>query len=230
MALSRTRRLTLVAILALAVVVPLIVASRLKSDRVTPTTTPPATATRAFAGIPQRGAVLGRPDAPVTLVEYADLQCPYCAEWTRRTLPVLVSAYVRPGKLRIEFRGLAFIGPDSVTALRTALAAGRDDRLWDMVDDLYLAQGTENSGWVSDTLLQQLAGSAGLDYDRLVAGRDQPWVTRELERATASARAAHVDGTPAFELGRTGGPLSRVQVGSLDPAGITPAIESLLGS
>jgi protein-disulfide isomerase len=114
--------------------------------------------------------------------------------------------------------------------LRTAVAAGRSGRLWDVVDGLYLTQRAENSGWVSDALLRQLAWSAGLDYNRLVAGREQGWVTRELERATASARAAHVDGTPAFELGRTGGPLSRVQVRSLDPVGITPAIESLLGS
>src|SRR4051812_750117 len=69
--------------------------------------------TRAFPGIPQQGAALGRPTAPVTLVEYADLQCPYCAEWARRTLPVLASDYVRSGRLRIVFRGLAFVGPES---------------------------------------------------------------------------------------------------------------------
>ena len=62
-------------------------------------------ATSTLAGIPQDGNVLGRPDAPVTLVEYADLQCPYCAEWSRRALPPLVTDYVKAGKLRIEFRG-----------------------------------------------------------------------------------------------------------------------------
>jgi protein-disulfide isomerase len=227
---SRTRRVALAAILALALVAPLIVASELGADRATPAPARPTTVTRAFPGIPQRGTVLGAPDAPVTLVEYADLQCPYCAEWARRTLPVLVSAYVRPGKLRIEFRGLAFIGPDSVTALRTAVAAGRSGRLWDVVDGLYLAQGAENGGWVSDSLIKQLAATAGLDYGRLVNEREQPWVARELERAAGAARAARVHGTPAFELGRTGRALRRIDVRSLDPAGITPAIESLLGS
>jgi protein-disulfide isomerase len=233
MALARwTRRRRLAAALAAAAVATtaLIAASQLRADDRAAPAAAAAPGPRLFAGIPQHGAVLGRSDAPVTLVEYADLQCPYCAEWTRRTLPALVAEYVRTGKLRIEFRGLAFIGPDSVTALRTAVAAGRNNRLWDVVDGLYLAQGAENSGWASVSLMSQLARSAGLDYGRLAVRRDQSWVTRELERANASARAAHVDGTPAFELGRTGGRLRRVEVRSLDPAGITPAIEALLGS
>jgi protein-disulfide isomerase len=233
MAVSRwTRRRRLAVALAAAAVAAtaLIGAAQLRADEQAARPVAAPQGPRLLAGIPQQGAFLGRADAPVTLVEYADLQCPYCAEWARQTLPVLVSAYVRPGKLRIEFRGLAFIGPDSVKGLRTAVAAGRKGRLWDIVDGLYLVQGTENSGWVSDALLQQIAGAARLDYERLVAEREQPWVARELERSSALAHAAHVEGTPTFELGRTGGSMSSVQVRSLDPAGITPAIESLLGS
>ena len=85
----------------------------------------------------------------MTLVEYADLQCPYCAQWSRETLPVLVDEYVATGKLRIVFHGLAFIGADSDKALRTAIAAGQDDHLWDVVHGLYASQGAENSGWVT---------------------------------------------------------------------------------
>jgi protein-disulfide isomerase len=96
-----------------------------------------------FAGIAQHGAALGSPRAAVTLVEYVDLQCPYCAEWTRQTLPVVVLNYVRSGKLRIVFRGLAFIGPESQLALETAVAAA-DDKLWNVVHALYRVQGAEN--------------------------------------------------------------------------------------
>jgi protein-disulfide isomerase len=60
-------------------------------------------------------------------------------------LPVLIHDYVREGKLRIVFRGLTFIGPDSEKALRAALAAGEQNRLWHVVDLFYRHQGPENS-------------------------------------------------------------------------------------
>ena len=156
-------------------------------------------------GIPQDGTTLGRANAPVTLLEYADLQCPYCAQWAIRALPALVEDYVRAGKLRIEFRGLAFVGPDSDTALRTALAAGRQDRLWHVVELLYANQGAENSGWVTDDLIATLTASVpGLHPEQVAADRQSAAVDAEIAKAQAHARAANVRGTPAFEIGRTG--------------------------
>jgi protein-disulfide isomerase len=181
-----------------------------------------------FSGIRQRGATLGSPAAPVTLVEYADLQCPYCADWARETLPVLVRDYVRAGKLRIVFKGLAFIGPDSDKALGTAIAAGREDHLWELVHGLYARQEGENTGWVSDALVQEIASDSGLDGDKLLDERWSSHVETEVNRAAASAQAASVQGTPSFEVGPTGGRLHLMQVSSLGPEGIRHAIEAEL--
>ena len=104
--------------------------------------------TTLLQGIPQSGTALGRPDAPVTLVEFADVQCPYCATWSNTAFPALVRDYVRPGKVRLVFAGMAFVGPDSERGLRFALAAGRQGKLWDVLHLLYASQGAENSGWV----------------------------------------------------------------------------------
>ena len=165
----------------------------------------------------------------MTLVEYADLQCPYCAQWARDALPTLVEDYVRAGKLRIVFHGLAFIGPDSNTALRTAVAAGRENHLWDVVHGLYLSQGAENAGWVNDTLVRDIAGGVpGLEPDELLTARWEKTIDPELERFAAAAKAAGVNGTPAFQVGPTGGRLERVEVGSLGPEGIVPAIDAAL--
>jgi len=223
-----TRRLLLVLFGAAALSVGLIATSQLGARDREAKPAAAHTTGSSLAGIPQRGIVLGDPDAPVTLVEYVDLQCPYCAEWAEGTFPVLVSDYVRAGTLRIVFRGLAFIGPDSNTALRTALAAGREDRLWDVVEGFYVRQGAENSGWVTDDLVDDVAAEAGLDGDRLRSARDAPWVTAELRGAQRAADAAGVGGTPSFQLGRTGGALELVQLRSLAPEGITPAIDALL--
>ena len=182
-----------------------------------------------FAGIEQQGAALGSPAAPVTLVEYADLQCPYCAQWARDALPTLVADYVKTGKLRIVFSGMAFIGADSDKALRTAVAAAQVDHLWDVVHGLYSAQGAENAGWVTDELVTEIAAAVpGLDGAALLDARWEGGVESELERADAAAQAAGVNSTPAFQVGPTGGRLERVQVSSLGPEGIVPAVEAVL--
>ena len=182
---------------------------------------------RLLEGIPQNGTVLGRPDAPVTLVEYGDLQCPYCSAWTHEALPVLVDEYVRSGKLRIEFRGMAFIGPQSETGLRAALAAGEQDKLWHVVDLIYRNQGHENSGWLSDETLRLVGSSVeGLDVERMLDRREA--MSAALEESEASAAAAGITGTPSFQVGLTGGRLTRVPISSLDAGALRPAIEALL--
>jgi protein-disulfide isomerase len=180
-----------------------------------------------FTGIPQDGISLGRPDAPVTLVEYADLQCPYCADWSRDALPAVVEEYVRGGRVRLVFRGLAFLGPDSDKALRAALAAGRQDHLWDVVHALFLHQGAENSGWVSDELLQSL-GRTGFDTDRMLAETASKFVQDELAAAQRASEIAGVGGTPFFQAGKTGDGLAPLQLGALDAASIRAELDSLL--
>ena len=153
------------ALVVAAILTAVLIGASQIGRRPTPRTTePPPAVESLFAGIEQQGGALGSPEAPVTLVEYADLQCPYCAQWARETLPALVDEYVEAGKLRIVFQGLAFIGPDSDKALRTAIAAGQDDHLWDVVHGLYASQGAENAGWVTDGLVGEIAsGVPGLD-------------------------------------------------------------------
>jgi protein-disulfide isomerase len=188
-----------------------------------------ASAERAplFRGIPQQGIVLGNPEAAVTLVEFADLQCPYCARWARDAFPAIVDEYVRGGRVRLVFRGLSFIGPDSDRALRVALAAGEQDRLWDVVHGLFLSQGAENAGWVSDSLLRSF-GAAGLDAQRMLDGTHSPWVERERADAEKAAEVAGLSGTPFFQAGRTGGTLQPLHVDALDAATFRHELDSLL--
>jgi protein-disulfide isomerase len=161
----------------------------------------PPTSTSAidFAGIPQDGTVLGSPEANVTLIEYADLQCPACRNYSEAVLPTVVADYVRPGKLNAEFRGVAFIGPDSEKALRLVYAAGMQNRLWQLQEALYRNQGGENSGWLTDELVRELAAEIpGLDVDRLFADADTREVAGMIEEVAAQADAAEVPGTPSL--------------------------------
>jgi protein-disulfide isomerase len=181
-------------------------------------------------GVPQRGNTLGSPSAPVTLVEYADPQCPYCAQWAQGALPELVRDYVRTGRVRIEYRGMAFIGPESSTGLAAALAAGNQNKFWHVVELLYANQGSENSGWINSALLGAIADKVGVDASRFHDERQSSAVAEAVNNSTMQARAAGVNSTPTFYAGRTGGTLRPVDVTSLDAGALRPALDKLLAS
>jgi protein-disulfide isomerase len=233
--LGRTRRLAAAGALAAALSGVLVLASQLGAATGTPR--PPARAAQAgevralLAGIPQRGSVLGSVDAPVTLVEYADLQCPYCGEFARGALPALVREYVRTGKVRLVFRGLAFVGPDSRVALEAVEAAALQNRLFHVLELLYASQGVENTGWVTDSLLRRIGASVpGLEGARMLRDRGSAPVAAAMAAAARAAAADAVTGTPTFLVGPTGGRLAPLPVTSLAPEAFRPALDALLAA
>jgi protein-disulfide isomerase len=187
----------------------------------------PATELRdPYAGIPQDGLSLGRKDAPLTLVEFADLQCPFCRDYAVQVLPQIVERYVRTGQLRLELRVLRFLGPDSVTAAAGAAAAAQHDRLWQYADLFYQRQGAENSGYVTQDFLHEVASDAGLKtqpFTRAIAERRAERMARDAE---AEAKLLGVEGTPSFFIGPTGGALRPMQISALEFGQFATAIES----
>jgi protein-disulfide isomerase len=182
-----------------------------------------------LAGIPQQGLVLGSADAPVRIVEFADLQCPYCDEFATQALPSLITHYVRPGKVSIEFRNLSFIGADSVRAGLTAAGAERQNKLWNFVDLMYLNQGEENSGYVTNAYLHRLlAAIPGLDVARAERASRTPQATAVLAAANAAAGADGINATPSFLVGHTGGALRVFQPDSLTAGPFAREFDSLL--
>lgn len=190
-----------------------------------------AEVTRLYRGIPQSGATLGRSSAPVTLVEYVDLQCPFCRRFVTETFPTLVEKYVRPGKVRVELRGLAFIGPDSERGMRAAQAAAAQNRMFQFVDLLYFNQGAENGGWLSDELVRAAGASVpGLDVEKLVADSGASAVAEKLAADKAEAQADGVSGTPTILVGPTGEEPTQVALQSAtDLASIEQAIAAAGG-
>lgn len=236
---SRNGVFVLVGIAAVGIAVGLVVASQVGSggDKKAAATTATAVeqvngaaeTAALFNGIPQTGNVLGKPDAPVTLIEYADLQCPFCADYSNNVLPAIVQEYVRPGKVKLEFRGMAFLGPDSVTALATVVAAGLQNRLWNVLDLLFRNQGAENSGWVTADLLRSIGGSvAGLDVGKMMDAQGSGEVVTKLADMQSLADASGINSTPSFEIGPTDGPFQRLEVQALDPSAFRPALDAAL--
>lgn len=182
-----------------------------------------------LSGIPQRGAVLGDPRAPVTLIEFADLQCPWCKQAAEIAMPSIINEYVRDGHVKLVFRDVAFLGADSVRGAQMAAAAARQDKLWDYVHLFYVNQGTENSGYVTDDFLREIGGGiAGLDVERAMAERGSGDIDRAIAEARTEWQSYGLDSTPAFAAGRSGGTLEAVEVGSDVLAALRERLDALL--
>jgi protein-disulfide isomerase len=182
-----------------------------------------------LGGIRQQGFALGDPKAPLTLIEFNDMQCPVCREYDAKVFPTLIDRYVRTGKLRMEMRLQSFIGPDSVTAGKAVAAAAAQNHAWSYEHLFYVNQATENTGYVTDDFLRSIGlAVTGLDVDRLMADRDGAAAARALDAGTRAFNAAGFSGTPSFLVGRTGGPAKTLAYARLTPDQFTSQINALL--
>jgi protein-disulfide isomerase len=192
--------------LAICVVAVLIIVSQSGSDSGGSGTQDASTITKQLQGIPQNGTVLGDPKAKVTLVEFGDLQCPVCKDFSTQVAPDLISNVVRKGTAKYDFRQFTIIGPDSVTAAKAALAAGQQGRYWNYIELFYRNQGVENSGYVTDDFLENVAKGAGVsDLAKWNTDRDSPQLTKELRKVQTQAQGLGFSATPSFLVEGPGG-------------------------
>jgi protein-disulfide isomerase len=179
-------------------------------------------------GIPQHGATLGSPSAPTTVQVFEDPQCPYCQEWALGTLPTVVERYVRTGKVKLIYNGVEIIGPNSEVGLRAIYAAGRQNKLWNLVEELYERQGGENSGWITPAVIRSAATAVGADPAAVLSGSSSAAVAADLERAAAAFQAVGGPGTPTFVVQRPLAVQKVLQLTGLDPTSFDAALDAAL--
>jgi protein-disulfide isomerase len=217
---------------AAVVVVVLVLASQGSKDK--PNASGGATvagvgdARAMLRGVPQHGTSLGDPKAPLVLTEFADLQCPFCRDYTVDVLPQIIERYVRSGRLRLELRLRRIIGADSDVAARAAQAAGTRNRMWNFVDLFYRNQGEENSGYVTDAFLSRLATAAGVPPKLVLDGSTAPSFEKPVQVAEAEAQAAGQTSTPSFLIGPEAGQGKPLNVAGLDIGAFRAAIDPQL--
>jgi protein-disulfide isomerase len=187
-----------------------------------------AAANALFRGIPQRGVTLGDSKAKATLVEFADLQCPYCKQYSDGALPTVIKRYVRPGTLRYELRLRSFLGPDSVKAAGAAAIAAQQGHLYQFADLFYRRQGEENSGYVTSAFLRGIASSTGVDPAKALAAAAKPSSQPLVAKAEKLASDLGSNSTPAFYLRLANGRYVPVTPQTLAPGAVTQAIDAAL--
>jgi protein-disulfide isomerase len=214
-----------------AVVLGVVLTSSSGSSSATGATLPGASDVQTLLrGIPQHGNVLGKPSAPVTMVEYVDLQCPFCQEFETQAMPTLISRYVRPGKLKVELRPVAIRGGDSFRGQSATLAAGMENKMFNFAQLLYVNQGIENTGWLDDNMVKSAASSIpGLAVGLFIKQVSSSTVAEQVKTVDAQASADGLDRTPTILVGKTGTKLSAVTVTSAsDPSAVAAAVDAAL--
>jgi protein-disulfide isomerase len=186
--------------------------------------------TTLLRGLEQHGTVLGRPDAPATIIEIADLKCPVCQEHELRTQPEVIDRLVRTGRanLRMElvnYRDAAAGTTDGAAARRAAYALAPTDRFWPFVHAVFWNQGSEQDAWATDRLLR----AVGTVLPGLGAGavqtRETPAVRAGIAGADGLAKALGTTGTPSVYVVPRGGREGRaVDAGDIDA--ITRAVDA----
>jgi protein-disulfide isomerase len=161
-------------------------------------------------GIAQHGTVLGDTSAKVRVIEYADLQCPICRNFSTDVAPDLISQVVRKGIASYDLRQWPVIGDapfeQSTLAAKAALAASEQSRYWNYVELFYRNQGTENSGYVTPAFLTAIARGAGVeDIARWNRDRKSDRWNRTIADTRAAAENLDLGGTPSVVVVGPGG-------------------------
>ncbi|MDR3582709.1 MAG: thioredoxin domain-containing protein [Candidatus Pacebacteria bacterium] len=164
----------------------------------------PAASTTAIFALGSRDAILGNADAPVTVIEYGDYQCPYCAQYFSTIEPIIVKNYVNTGKVKMVFRDFPFLGPESTASAGAAQCAEDQNKLWAYHDALYNAKlasdakgGTENDGSLNRALFMSIATKVGLNTSTFADCIDNNKDAGIVAQEKVDASAGGVNSTPA---------------------------------
>ncbi len=141
--------------------------------------------------------VKGNKNAKVTVIEFADFQCPFCEKWFKDSEAPLIKEYVDTGKVKFAFRHYAFLGQESTWAAEAAECANEQGKFWEYHDYLYTHQGAENSGAFAKDKLIGFAGALGLDTNQFSSCLNSDKYLKNVNDDLAAGQKAGVNGTPA---------------------------------
>jgi protein-disulfide isomerase len=180
--------------------------------------------------VPQSGTALGSPQAPVTLWVYGDLECPTVKLFVENYLPSLIEGWVRTGAVQLEYRSLETDTSDEAVFFKqeiAALAAGRQDKLWNYVLTFVREQGEPRTNYVTDAFIGDIASQVpGLDTAKWRRDRTDALLSKRVALGVYSGHSGGLSSTPSFQVGFTEGKVDR----RAGRASIKEELEATLGS
>lgn len=164
-----------------------------------------------FAGVAQAGPldvtandrVLGRADAPVTVVEYASFTCPHCADWHNQVLPAFKARFIDTGQVKLVFRDLP---TDPVQVAATAAAIARcaaPDKFYDVASSLMTGQAQLRSSYQVAPWYDAAVAASGRTQAEIETCLADPATSANLRAGMEAAGEAGVQSTPSFFVNGT---------------------------
>ncbi len=185
-------------------------------------------------GIPESGPILGSPRAPVTVTEFADLECSLCRTFAFGPERTLIAHEVRSGEVKLRYRSLCTatcagtLGrPGFTDQQMAAYAAGIQHLAWYYIDLFYVEQGRQGTAYATPAYLKGLARELSeLDYSRWLLDKDQPQLRAAVAADQRVASAHGITSTPALLVQGPRGS-SRPLFGDTPYATLRAAIDSV---
>ena len=146
--------------------------------------------------------VKGDLNAPVTIIEFSDFQCPFCGRFFKGAFTEIERDYIKTGKVRYVFRDFPLdFHKQAPKASEAANCAGEQGKYWEMHDKLF-----ENQNALMVDKLRQYAAEVGLESGPFDACLDSGKYAEEINRDVEDGKKAGVSGTPSFFIGKSQGP------------------------
>lgn len=151
--------------------------------------------------------VLGDKNAPVTIVEFSDYECPFCKRHFDETIPQLVKEYVDKGRVKIVYRDfpLSFHDPmatKEAVAANCAKEQGGDKKYFEFHDEIF-KRTTSNGNGLNDDKIQTIAKDLGLNTSKFTSCLSNKAMEDEVKKDIADGTAAGASGTPSFIVGKS---------------------------
>ncbi|MEK7166341.1 MAG: DsbA family protein [Patescibacteria group bacterium] len=151
--------------------------------------------------------VLGDKNAPVTIIEFSDYECPFCKRHFEDTFPQLVKEYVDKGKVKIVYRDfpLSFHDPmatKEAVAANCAKEQGGDKKYFEFHDEIF-KRTTSNGNGLNDDKIQTIAKDLGLNTGKFTSCLSNKAMEDEVKKDIADGSAAGASGTPSFIVGKS---------------------------
>lgn len=168
---------------------------------------------------------MGAENAPVTIVEYSDFQCPLCTKYYRDTYHTILDNYLASGKVKYVFKHFPLnIHPQAPDAALASECALEQNKFWEMHDALFENQSTWSGKTDHLDTFKKLAQNLGIDTDKFNACLDSQKYRNNVEKDYQEGINRSIRGTPSFYIN------DRIIVGAQDSKVFTDMIEAELAT